>query len=161
MEGLERLIGRSIGGKVTTSVEMERTTHSKSNALALAFSQMFHCKQMHNFVYCQKRRLASKSYSSFGINWPGSELLKCWNLVWWSWHSSQMNYLKRKFILRPKVLPPLPRVIDLCVVKIKLWFMQRLNDGLIGYEGRAWRHLAIALWWCQIFNGDVKCFTAM
>ena len=40
MEGLERLIGRSIGGKVTTSVEMERTTHSKSNARALAFSNV-------------------------------------------------------------------------------------------------------------------------
>ena len=81
MEGLERLIGRSIGGKVTTSVEMERTTHSKSNALALAFSQMFHCKQMHNFVYCQKRRVTSKSYSSFEINWSGSELLKSFLMI--------------------------------------------------------------------------------
>ena len=81
MEGLERLIGRSIGGKVTTSVEMERTTHSKSNAQALAFSQMFYWKQIHNFVYCQNRRLAPKCYSSFGINWPGSELLKRSNLL--------------------------------------------------------------------------------
>ena len=36
MEDLERLIGRSIGGKVTTSVKMERTTHSKSNARAFS-----------------------------------------------------------------------------------------------------------------------------
>ena len=40
MEDLERLIGRSIGGKVTTSVKMERTTHSKSNAQASTFSNV-------------------------------------------------------------------------------------------------------------------------
>ena len=159
MEGLERLIGRSIGGKVTTSVEMERTTHSKSNALALAFSLKCFTASKCITLYIAKNNVwlerAIPVLESIGQD------QNYWNLVWWSWHSSQMNYLKRKFILRPKVLPPLPRAIDMCVVKIKLWFMQRLNDGLIGYEGRAWRHLAIALWWCQIFNGDVKCFTAM
>ena len=40
MEGLERLIGRSIGGKVTTSVKMERTTHSKLNAQPSTFSNV-------------------------------------------------------------------------------------------------------------------------
>ena len=49
MEGLERLIGRSIGGKVTTSVEMERTAHSKSNAA----SQMFFQNQIRTTVHCQ------------------------------------------------------------------------------------------------------------
>ena len=46
---LQRLIGRSIGGKVTTSVEMERTAHSKSNAA----SQMFYQNQIRTTVHCQ------------------------------------------------------------------------------------------------------------
>ena len=63
MEGLQRLIGRSIGGKVTTSVEMERTTHSKSNARP---SRMFYKNQIRNLFFCQNLSLTD---SGFGINW--------------------------------------------------------------------------------------------
>ena len=70
MEGLERLIGRSIGGKVTTSVEMERTTHSKSNARALAFSNVL-VEANTQLCILPKSGLAPKTYSGFGIDWLG------------------------------------------------------------------------------------------
>lgn len=75
MEGLERLIGRSIGGKVTTSVKMERTTHSKLNAQPSTFSNVL-LEANTQLCIAQNLSSAPKNYSDFGINWPGLELLR-------------------------------------------------------------------------------------
>ena len=128
MEGLERLIGRSIGGKVTTSVKMERTTHSKWNAQASTFLNVL---LEVNTQLCIAKIWAALQRTILILESIGRDknyygMLKSFR---WSMYSTQMKNLRWKFRLRTEVCLQLPLPLEICVVEIKLWFMWRLMMG--------------------------------